>query len=424
MRHDVPAALPLIALIAGLAGMWPAAALALALLFRRRGITVIVFYALGVWLAHRVATRPLPTLDDEERFVTIEAPLQRDWAARDRSFVLRADRFCIGDVTYKEPLSIYVRFTPPLMEMEATIRAEGFLRRTEHGDYALTVKSQELLCYGGELHGPAAWNHALANRLRPHVAQHPVEVALIEALILGRGELLTGEVRDSFKRGGTYHLLVFSGLQIALAAAALAALLRWLHRPRASDWLLLAFAVIAPLFIGPTASVSRAATGIGLYALARILKRPTSVENLWCVAALLRLIIEPRDLTDASFHLTYAGAGALIFLARNRRWLLRALAAELTITPLTLFHFHQYALGGSLLTIALAPVMLAMLVVSALACAFPRDALFSAIAALHRLCGFMNGFAFSGAFTAPPLWAMVAGYGLALFALTLERRGP
>src|SRR5688572_18599042 len=154
---------------------------------------------------------------------------------------------------------------------------------------------------------PESWNRMLANRLEKHAAQHPTEVALAQALLLGRGERLTEETRDSFRDGGTYHLLVFSGLQIALAAALLGALLRWLHAPRASDWLLLTFAVIAPLFIGPTASVSRASLGIGLYALSRIIKRPTSVENLWCVAALLRLMLEPRDLFEASFHLTYAG---------------------------------------------------------------------------------------------------------------------
>ena len=147
-------------------------------------------------------------------------------------------------------------------------------------------------------------NRMLANRLRPFANQFPSEVALVEALALGRGERLQDEIRDNYKRGGTYHLLVFSGLQIAFAAAAIAFLLRSLSAPRVSDWLLLLFAVLAPMFIGPTASVSRSSIGIGLYALSRILKRPTTLENLWCVAALLRLILAPRDLTDAAFQLT------------------------------------------------------------------------------------------------------------------------
>src|SRR5213075_930522 len=116
-------------------------------------------------------------------------------------------------------------------------------------------------------------------------------------------------MRGSFRRGGTYHLLVFSGMQIALAAALIS-----MWRRRWSDVALLAFSILAPLFIGPTSSVSRASIAIGLFALSRLLKRPTSIPNLWCVAALLRLIIAPADLTDTAFQLTYAGAGALIFI--------------------------------------------------------------------------------------------------------------
>jgi ComEC/Rec2-related protein len=286
----------------------------------------LIFTALGI-----VLTLHLQLRDAQERaafsqlhpdrFVTIEAPLERDWMHRDDSFVLRTSRFTANGVAFEQPLAIYARFEPPEIAMDSSLRAEGFLREGEFGGYTLTIKSAELMSYAGELSRwhPAAWNRALANRLEPHSRERPDEVALAHALILGRGERLTESMRASFRRGGTYHLLVFSGLQIALAAALIAWLLRRFHAPRASDWLLLAFAVLAPLFIGPTASVSRASVGIGLYALSRLLKRPTSIENLWCVAALARLILEPRDLTDASFHLTYAGAGALIFIGKHFR---------------------------------------------------------------------------------------------------------
>lgn len=393
-----------------------------------------LFVALGIVLMlreeRRVAaeTRAFAAIDGG-RFVTVELPLERDWAARGDNFVLRASRFRANGFDFATPVAAYARFEPRAMTIEATLRAEGFLRRNEHGEYALTIKSPVLLSYTGQLdpRTPAAWNRMLANRLRPHAAPHPVEVALVEALVLGRGERLTDEVRESFKRGGTYHLLVFSGLQIAVAAGALAALLRWCHRPRLSDWLLLAFAALAPLFIGPTASVARASIAIGLYALARILKRPTSFENLWCVAALLRLCMAPGDLTDPSFHLTYAGAGALLFVGkpwRKRGALPHLVAAELAVTPLTLFHFHQYALGGSVMTLAMSPLLMAMLVVAVLACAWPCAPLFDGIALLHGLCGWLNGIgaAASGVYTAPTLAAMIVSASAALFALAFLRQ--
>lgn len=441
-RSDVPAAVPLIALIAGLAiapllvnarvavaGLL-AACIASAICPRLRLAAVpLLFAAAGILLSIRVEARAgaerlqLEALDDD-RFVVIEAPLERGWAARDDSFVLRASRFRANGIEVSSPVSIYVRFDPPPIDMEASVVAEGFLRENEHGLHNVSVKSVELLSYRGRLSlwHPAAWNRMLANRLDRSLATHPEEVALAEALLLGRGERLTPEMRESFRRGGTYHLLVFSGLQIAFAAGLLAALLRWFHAPRASDWLLLFFAATAPLFIGASASVSRASVAIALYALSRILRRPTSLENLWCVAALLRLAFEPHDLTDPSFHLTYAGAGALLFIGKRllpHRWIGHALAAEVTIAPLTLHHFHQYTLGGSLLTLAMSPLIFAMLVVSALACVSPR--FLDAIRLLHRLCGALNGLGLSGYFASPPLTALVAGATAAMLALASLR---
>jgi competence protein ComEC len=429
-RSDIPAAFPLIALIAGLAVPLVNPWLAMAgLLVVSLKVRPMAFAALGILLSLQLQSRAAREQAafaglDAERFVTIEAPIQRDWAVRDESFVLRASRFTANGIPFDTPVAIYARFEPAEIRMESEVRADGFLRRNERGEYTIGVKSPELLACHGTVPSwhPRAWNRAWANALERHAGRHPEEVALAQALLLGRGERLTEEMKASFRRGGTYHLLVFSGLQIALAAGLLAALLRWLQAPRASDWLLLAFAVMAPLFIGPTASVSRASVAIGLYALSRICRRPTSLENLWCVAALLRLILEPRDLTDPSFHLTYAGAGALLFIGRHavrHRWLGLIVAAEVAIAPLTLFHFHQYALGGAVLTFAMSPLIFAMLVLSALVCLFPP--LFHAIGVLHRICTILNGLGWSGWFASPPLIALLLGAGAALLAIAVLR---
>jgi competence protein ComEC len=217
-------------------------------------------------------------------------------------------------------------------------------------------------------------------------------------------------------------------LQIAFAAGVIAFLLRALHAPRAADWSLLIFSVIAPVFIGPTASVSRSSIGIGLYAISRLLHRPTTLENLWCVAALLRLMIAPSDLTDVSFQLTYAGAGALLFIAKaltagRRRWIAYAVGAECAVTPLTLFHFHQYALGGSVTTLLLTPIIFAMLVVSAAVCALPCAALLHLVGFLNRICTIVNGMAatFAGWYAAPPAASLIAGLGAALLAIAFLR---
>jgi competence protein ComEC len=443
VRSDVPAALPLIFYAAGLLlGHSYAEAIGLAcvamLLFairRPRMAMLCLALAAGVCAATHARARNdagdraiAPLIAD--RFVTIVAPIDRDWSSRGEAYVLRCATFAADGISVERPVTIYTRFPPPLIDMQRFVRAEGFLRRSEKGDAVLTVKSQRLMSYAGTLNpfSPATWNRALANRIRPFANSYPTEVALVEALALGRSERLSDDVRDSYKRGGTYHLLVFSGLQIAFAAALIALALRWLHAPRAGDWSLIVFAIGAPLFIGPTASVSRASIAIGVYAISRILHRPTTLENLWCVAALLRLAIAPHDLFEPAFHLTYAGAAALLFagkvFAKGRtRWLTYAASAELSITPLTLFHFHQYALGGSLMTLLLTPIVFAMLLTSVFVCAIPCRALFGVIGALHKVCTFVNASASPlwGYFAAPAALAMICGYAMAMLAIALLR---
>jgi competence protein ComEC len=446
VHNDVPAALPLTAFIAGLAigpllvnphsflaGLIAVAILSGAAGSRGNGASrtfacaktatlFVLFLILGI--ASSIRLRPVPQFDSG-RFITIDVPLDRDWTERDQSFLLRASQFHANGAAIEAPISVYARFEPPDIALQRMLHAEALLHTNEAGVVIATVKAPQLMTYGGDAPRwhPATWNRMLANRLESRARDYPDEVALAQALLLGRGERLSREMRESFRRGGTYHLLVFSGLQIAFAAGVLAMLLRWLHAPRASDWLLLVFAALAPPFIGGTASVSRASIAIGLYALSRILKRPTSLENLWCVAALLRLILEPSDLTDVSFHLTYAGAGALLFIGRPfRRPFGHLVGAEVAITPLTLFHFNQYALGGSIITMLLSPVIFAMLVVSAIACAWPHDFVFEIIRLLHRCCAFLNEYGFSGWFASPPVAVMLAAAALALLALQLRAR--
>ena len=433
MRHDCPAALPLAAYVVGLllplpardAGALAAVALLLVGLQRVRPAIAVAALAFGVSVAPSESAK---FIAESDAFVTVDADLDRDWMVRPSFHVLRVPRFRIDGRAIDEPLTIVARFPPPPIELHQLIIAEGLLRRNERDELTLIVKSPLLMRYAGAASrfSPATWNRALATRLRPYAARFPIEVGLVEALALGRGERLHDEVRDAYKRAGTYHLLVFSGLQITFAAAALAAMLRWLHAPRASDWSLLAFAVLAPMFIGSNASVSRASIALGLYAVSRLAHRPTTYENLWCVAALVRLLVAPADLTEAAFHLTYGGAGALLFVAKpftsgRARSLIYAASVECVVTAMTLFHFHQYALGGSVMTIVLTPVISAMLAVSAAACAMPCAALFACVGALHRFAIALNGVGSigSGAFAAPPVVAYCLGFTGAIFAIAI-----
>src|SRR5688572_23176440 len=126
---------------------------------------------------------------DNERFVRTRVPLDRDWSDRGHYHALRSSRFEIDGRMFITPLTLYARFEPPLIQLEESAIVEGRLRYDERGRYTMSIKSPRLLNYDGAMNmlWPAAWNRAIANRLRRHAPDHPHEIAMIEALVLGRG---------------------------------------------------------------------------------------------------------------------------------------------------------------------------------------------------------------------------------------------
>jgi hypothetical protein len=171
VQNDVPAALPLIAFIAGLACGCSAreaiAFLAIAMLLgalkQIRGALIVACAAFGMFA---VGAKPLPVTSVGDRFTNVHAPIDRDWTRRGDVHVLRVQ---YGD----RPLTIYARFEPRPIEMEKWIAVEGFLRHNDRGELTIAVKSPRLLEYGGRLSSldPAAWNRGLANRLRPFASR-------------------------------------------------------------------------------------------------------------------------------------------------------------------------------------------------------------------------------------------------------------
>ena len=461
-----PAALPLTLFVAALAtaplltggwllhtGFLVCAALVVPSSLPKRLSVLFVCLGLGCFIAYQHAVarsggRAVQEALSGDRFVTVEAPLVREWRpASHEGAMLRAPSFTLRDPVrsrFDDTLLIFLPGPAPHFDDEGVIRAEGFLRRSERGTYSLHVKSPRLIIYTGALAkwDPALWNRRLSRRLAPFAAERPREIALVQAVALGRSEHLPDEVRQDYLRGGIYHLLVFSGMQIAIAAAALTILLRFAGAGLLADWMLLLLSFVAPRFAGDEPSVARAAWMIGLYAASRLLRRPTSIENLLFVSAMIRLTAHPEELTDPGFALTYGATAGLVLIGRplaaklsNR--LLRAAAysagAEIATTSLTLFFFNHYVIGGSLLTLVVGPLITLMLAVSvgALLALWLYPAAFepmlSLIALLDRTTSQASGFfgtdlGLCGLAAAPPGWILVASVFSFLLTVALFKR--
>ncbi len=176
------------------------------------------------------------------------------------------------------------------------------------------------------------WQHATTARLLAlPAAMHNFpaslrlgedDAAMLAAMIAGDRTYLTHSLRAGFERTGSFHMLVVSGLHLAIVAGCILWLARRIRVPRIPATLLTIAASFAyAFFTGFATPVQRSLWMIVLYLLGRLVYRERSPLNVIGFAALVLLVISPRSLFDASFQMTLL---AVVVIAGIALPLLRA----------------------------------------------------------------------------------------------------
>lgn len=150
------------------------------------------------------------------------------------------------------------------------------------------------------------------NRIENLFRGSEYDTGMMEAVLVGETARLERIWTENFRRTGTFHALVISGVHITVLAGSLLFLLRLL--PISQITALCLTAVLAWLYAlisGMAAPVVRAAGGFTLYVIARMLFRRTRVLNLLAAVALVYLAWDPEELFDASFQLSFLAVATL-----------------------------------------------------------------------------------------------------------------
>jgi competence protein ComEC len=267
-------------------------------------------------------------------------------------------------------------------------------------------------------------------------------VGPLAALLLGRTSELERGLAQTFRRGGLYHLVVISGLHVALLAALLSGFLKFfLGRGRARDAAVLLTVLAFAGFCGARAPVLRAALTLAFLLLSRILQKPISLLQAAGLSALMVLAADPAELFTAGFLLTYAAAVGIAQLtgplARGLSWLPTVLrlplavtiAAQLATAPLLFWRFNLVS-GVAWLAAPVAVPLLAFLLgdgallLAALALHLPFRPLAAAFLFGERLLEAVAervGWA-SVLRPTPPLAAVLLLYVIVALALRLRGR--
>ena len=139
---------------------------------------------------------------------------------------------------------------------------------------------------------------------------------MMEAVLIGETERLERVWTDDFRRTGTFHALVISGVHVTVLAAVLLFLLRLFPLSELSALAMTAAAAwLYALVSGFSAPVVRAAGGFTLYTLARACFRRARVMNLLAAVALVYLAWDPSQIFEASFQLSFLAVAAIGALA-------------------------------------------------------------------------------------------------------------
>jgi competence protein ComEC len=153
-------------------------------------------------------------------------------------------------------------------------------------------------------------------------------IGMTQAVLIGETVKLERVWTDDFRRTGTFHALVISGVHVTVLAAVLLFLLRLVPISELSALAITAAAAwLYALVSGFSAPVVRAAGGFTLYTLARACFRRARVMNLLATVALVYLAWDPAQIFEASFQLSFLSVAAIGALA--------APLLESTTTPYT-----------------------------------------------------------------------------------------
>jgi competence protein ComEC len=148
--------------------------------------------------------------------------------------------------------------------------------------------------------------HSILGRVRDQGLWDQDDAALFAAMIAGDDSMLLRNVREEFQKTGVYHLLVVSGMNVALLAFAVFWLTRRLRCPEwAASLLTIALSSFYACIAGMGVPIQRAVLMLSIFLGARLLYRDRGALNATGFAALVVLVFSPGALFDPGFQLTF-----------------------------------------------------------------------------------------------------------------------
>jgi competence protein ComEC len=153
------------------------------------------------------------------------------------------------------------------------------------------------------------------------------QTGMMQALLIGQNFQLQRVWTQTYRSTGTFHVLVISGTHVAILAAFFLLLLRLFFVPESLAMLVTVLAAwLYALITGWQAPCVRSSAGLTLVMICGYFYRQRRAMNLLAAVAMGFLVLDPEQLFDASFQLTFL---AVAFLGAFAVPLMRATSGPL-----------------------------------------------------------------------------------------------
>ncbi len=140
------------------------------------------------------------------------------------------------------------------------------------------------------------------------------EGSVLKAILLGKRQDIGEDLNEDFVKTGTVHVLVISGLHIGLLVSIFLLLFKLFRLPfRVWVFILVPVVIFYCIMVDSRPPVERATIMTLVFLFGRILRREQDLLNTLAFCALVILFLNPNDILDVGFQLSFLTVGSIIY---------------------------------------------------------------------------------------------------------------
>jgi competence protein ComEC len=205
------------------------------------------------------------------------------------------------------------------------------------------------------------------------------EANFLIGLLLGDRTDISEEIKSAFMNTGTIHVLAVSGSHVVLVAEIIVVVVGLLRFSRKPKILLTVAALIFYMYLtGATPSVVRATIMMIVLTIGKLFEERIDVYNVLGVSAVIILVLEPKQLFDVGFQLSFSAVFSIVYFypklnalipkipepleeLKVMQWLWQlfavSLAAQIGTIPFTAYYFGKVSVVSLFANLIVVPLV-------------------------------------------------------------------